>query len=98
MGAVSYSLGSFPKEPLAGITPIEEMTSAVDAASTSPVNARRARDPLAGDIHRGVRRLGRLAARAAAPLGTPGADLRSSARSRSRISRRDCAPSVRRWS
>lgn len=27
IGAVSYSLGSFPKEPLAGITPIEEMTT-----------------------------------------------------------------------
>ena len=35
VGAVSYALGSFPKEPLAGITPIAEMisaTSAVDAA------------------------------------------------------------------
>src|SRR5262245_22555043 len=31
IGAVSYSLGSFPKEPFAGITPIEEMTSAVNA-------------------------------------------------------------------
>src|SRR4030095_7564309 len=30
IGAVSYSLGSFPKEPFAGITPISEMTSAVD--------------------------------------------------------------------
>lgn len=27
-GAVSYALGSFPKEPIAGITPIEEMVSA----------------------------------------------------------------------
>src|SRR6188768_4344633 len=32
IGAVSYALGSFPKEPFAGITPIGEMTSAVDAA------------------------------------------------------------------
>ena len=34
VGAVSYALGSFPKEPLAGITPIAEMitaTSQVDA-------------------------------------------------------------------
>jgi hypothetical protein len=30
VGAVSYSLGSFPKEPIAGITPIAEMTGAVD--------------------------------------------------------------------
>jgi len=34
IGAVSYSLGSFPKEPIAGITPIEEMIDAV--ASVSP--------------------------------------------------------------
>jgi hypothetical protein len=34
VGAVSYSLGSFPKEPLAGITPITEMTE--DVASTAP--------------------------------------------------------------
>ena len=30
VGAVSYSLGSFPREPIAGITPIGEMTGAVD--------------------------------------------------------------------
>ena len=34
IGAVSYSLGSFPKEPIAGITPIEEMIDAV--ATLSP--------------------------------------------------------------
>src|SRR4029450_5769439 len=28
IGAVGYSIGSFPKEPIAGITPIEEMISA----------------------------------------------------------------------
>ena len=28
LGAVSYSLGSFPKEPIAGITPIDEMVVA----------------------------------------------------------------------
>src|SRR6476620_5882712 len=32
IGAVSYSLGSFPKEPFAGITPIAEMTAAVDTS------------------------------------------------------------------
>src|SRR5499427_5038284 len=31
IGAVSYALGQFSKEPIAGITPIGEMTSAVDA-------------------------------------------------------------------
>src|SRR5438128_6843381 len=33
IGAVSYSLGSFPKAPIAGITPIAEMTD----AATLPV-------------------------------------------------------------
>src|SRR5215831_4077767 len=37
IGAVSYSLGQFSKEPIAGITPIEEMTdSATFAASRAP--------------------------------------------------------------
>ena len=31
IGAVSYALGSFSKEPIAGITPIEEMTDATRA-------------------------------------------------------------------
>ena len=34
IGAVSYSLGAFPKEPIAGITPIDEMTA--DAAVDAP--------------------------------------------------------------
>src|SRR4029077_9069332 len=34
IGAVSYALGSFPKEPIAGITPIAEMTDATSAIST----------------------------------------------------------------
>jgi hypothetical protein len=39
IGAVSYSIGAFPKEPIAGITPIAEMTDATSVASrraTSP--------------------------------------------------------------
>ena len=32
LGAVSYALGSFPKEPLAGITPIGEMTAATNSS------------------------------------------------------------------
>jgi hypothetical protein len=36
IGAVSYSLGSFPKEPIAGLTPIEEMVES-DSAPTSMV-------------------------------------------------------------
>ena len=34
IGAVAYSLGSFSREPIAGITPIEEMTA--EAALTTP--------------------------------------------------------------
>jgi hypothetical protein len=34
IGAVSYSLGSFSKEPIAGITPIEEMTDLAAPASS----------------------------------------------------------------
>jgi len=41
LGAVSYSLGQFPKEPIAGITPLAEMTDATAittaAAGTKPV-------------------------------------------------------------
>ncbi len=40
IGAVSYALGSFSKEPIAGITPIEEMT---DATAMSEVRPRAAR-------------------------------------------------------
>jgi hypothetical protein len=39
VGAVSYSIGSFPKEPIAGITPIDEMIS---ATATDAPSARRA--------------------------------------------------------
>ena len=39
VGAVSYSIGSFPKEPIAGITPIDEMIAAT--AGDAP-SARRA--------------------------------------------------------
>src|SRR6476661_9649365 len=40
IGAVSYALGSFPKEPIAGITPIAEMTDATAAVSTRAPGAR----------------------------------------------------------
>ena len=36
LGAVSYSLGQFSKEPIAGITPIGEMTDATALAPVSP--------------------------------------------------------------
>ncbi len=40
IGAVSYALGSFAKEPIAGITPIAEMTNATSFASARPPGAR----------------------------------------------------------
>jgi hypothetical protein len=36
LGAVSYQLGQFPKEPIAGITPIREMTDATAIAAQTP--------------------------------------------------------------
>jgi hypothetical protein len=40
IGAVSYSLGSFSKEPIAGITPIDEMTDATGLGAVRPRAAR----------------------------------------------------------
>ena len=40
VGAVSYSLGSFSTEPIAGITPFEEMTDAVTLGGGRPPGAR----------------------------------------------------------
>src|SRR5499427_641198 len=40
IGAVSYALGSFSKEPIAGITPIAEMTESASFADIRPVGAR----------------------------------------------------------
>ncbi|MGE3512662.1 MAG: SpoIVB peptidase S55 domain-containing protein [Vicinamibacterales bacterium] len=40
VGAVAYSLGSFSKEPIAGITPIDEMTTAAALTTSRPAAAR----------------------------------------------------------
>src|SRR5258707_8526541 len=40
IGAVSYALGSFSKEPIAGITPIAEMTDATANNDSRPIGAR----------------------------------------------------------
>src|SRR5437016_13349806 len=40
IGAVSYSLGAFSKEPIAGITPIAEMTDSTSFSETRPTGAR----------------------------------------------------------
>jgi hypothetical protein len=42
IGAVSYSLGAFSKEPIAGITPIAEMTDATAMPAARPATARAA--------------------------------------------------------
>lgn len=69
LGAVSYALGSFPREPIAGITPIAEMIEAVDGGEgrtppgdlrlTWPASERAVMDALS-----------RVARTAAAPLAT----------------------------
>jgi hypothetical protein len=66
-GAVSYSLGSFPKEPIAGITPIAEMRDDVDAAGPR-VNARGLELEWPATPAAVMGALGRLAQRAVAPL------------------------------
>src|SRR5450759_3471425 len=40
IGAVSYALGSFSKEPIAGITPIAEMTDSTTLSAARPAGAR----------------------------------------------------------
>ena len=40
IGAVSYALGSFSKEPIAGITPIREMTDSASLTDARPASAR----------------------------------------------------------
>src|SRR5678810_103688 len=40
IGAVSYALGSFSKEPIAGITPIDEMTDSASFSNVRPPGAR----------------------------------------------------------
>src|SRR5215470_5914798 len=40
IGAVSYALGSFSKEPIAGITPIREMTDSASLTDVRPASAR----------------------------------------------------------
>lgn len=68
IGAVSYSLGSFPKEPIAGITPIADMTDAVDGGATRTSSPRLSlRWPSTPDEVYAT--ISRLLGRAAAPLG-----------------------------
>lgn len=90
LGAVSYALGSFPKEPIAGITPIDEMTSAV--ATSAPRGS-------TGDLSlewpaspaNVMAAIARVAERAAAPLG----QLAPTARVQGAASLADLAPMLR---
>jgi SpoIVB peptidase S55 len=74
VGAVSYALGSFPREPFAGITPIEEMTAAVRGGGPRPstTDAALAWPASTSDA---MAYLNRLAERAAAPLRSSSADI-----------------------
>ena len=67
VGAVSYALGSFPREPFAGITPIAEMTSAVDGQAGRTSADLAVKWP--ADHAEVFAMLGRLTQRALAPLG-----------------------------
>ncbi len=70
IGAVSYSIGTFPREPIAGITPIAEMIDAVNRqAPQSQTREFSLAWPATPD--QVVSLLGRLVARAAAPLRSP---------------------------
>ena len=59
VGAVSYSLGQFSKEPIAGITPIDEMIE----AATLPAPRRAGRARRAADAAHARKRCGRRCAR-----------------------------------
>jgi hypothetical protein len=75
LGAVSYSLGSFAKEPIAGITPIAEMTEAVDNGAPRVTDASLSVEwPASPEAVFDA--LGRLAGRVAAPLGPLPGDTR----------------------
>ncbi|MEI6244265.1 MAG: SpoIVB peptidase S55 domain-containing protein [Acidobacteriota bacterium] len=69
VGAVSYALGQFSKEPIAGITPIGEMISDIDSpgAATRAASTDLAlpKSPTTADVFAALRR---LMDRAAAPL------------------------------
>jgi hypothetical protein len=67
VGAVSYAIGSFPREALAGITPIVEMTTAVDGTSARTAADLALKWP--AQPSEVFAQLGRLTERALAPLG-----------------------------
>jgi hypothetical protein len=74
LGAISYSLGSFPREPIAGITPIGEMIDAVDT-DAPPVTDRSLAIDWPAEPTAVFAALNNLLTRASAPIGalSPGA-------------------------
>ena len=68
LGAVSYSLGAFPREPIAGITPIGEMVDAVNASGPR-VTDRSLSLEWPATPAAVYATLGRILSRASAPLG-----------------------------
>ena len=75
IGAVSYSLGNFAKEPLAGITPIEEMTADV-RSTTARVNGAGLAISWPAPREAVFAALANVARRAMSPLGDVSRDLR----------------------
>jgi hypothetical protein len=81
IGAVSYSLGAFSKEPIAGITPIADMIDATDRVTGTAAPARRAaaaqvRWPAASaaDFAASLREAFARVTRATAPIPLAGVD------------------------
>jgi hypothetical protein len=74
VGAVSYALGSFPKEPLAGITPIAEMIDAVRLPAPARASDLGVQWPATPAAVFGA--IQRLTDRVRAPLGRPPGGLR----------------------
>lgn len=70
IGAVSYALGSFPREPIAGITPIAEMVEAMRSPSTPQTRSEFALTWPATPAQV-YAALGRVVARAASPVQSP---------------------------
>ena len=110
IGAVSYALGSFSKEPIAGITPIAEMTDATTLRRRAPAGRPRAgrvpadaREPVRG-VPQGARPgtgrspSGRTTPSLLASAPWPGSAAASSARCCVRLRRRSSCPASSRIS
>lgn len=91
VGAVSYALGSFPKEPIAGITPIAEMTAAVGTLAGQRGSADDLTLTWPATPAAVYAALERFARRTSAPLGTLG----TAARVQGPANLLDFAPALR---